>query len=112
VPIVCWGYISTYTGSKGYLTALSRSLAAELADKIDVLAVAPSTTITNMTKNVKTDIFTATAEECVRGSLKELGRGDFTYGAWRHSLKFNLFDVKYERRAANKEFRELALANS
>jgi short-subunit dehydrogenase len=29
-PIVCCGYMTTYAASKGYLTAFSRSLAAEL----------------------------------------------------------------------------------
>jgi short-subunit dehydrogenase len=85
-PIVCLRNVAIYTGTKGYLTAFSRSLAEELKNKIDVLVVAPGYVVTPMTTGINNDFFTVKTEDCVKGALKELGRGEFTYGAWRHTL--------------------------
>jgi len=63
-----------------------------------VLTVAPSYVTTRMIDNLKPDIFAATSKDCVKGALKELGRGEFTYGSWRHNLKFNLFDAECYRK--------------
>jgi len=51
--ISCPGYAAIYSATKGYMTALSKALSAELNDKIDVLTVSPATVSTKMTQKPK-----------------------------------------------------------
>lgn len=74
---------------------MTYGLSAEIGDKVDVLLVIPDATSTKLMGYPKVGGFMASCYECAIGSLRELGRGNETYGAWRHALKASLYDFWY-----------------
>lgn len=78
-------FISLYTGTKAFNDALSRSLAEEYNDRIDVLSAVPMEVQSGGLKREKS-FRVATSKECSLGCLKDLGYSRRTYGHISHAF--------------------------
>lgn len=76
-----------YASSKAFLLYFNQALIDEIGTKkVDFLVVAPGAVITRMTNFMEKCYHSCLPEECVRSSLKNLGRTTFTYGHWKQNL--------------------------
>ena len=79
-------YLSLYSATKAFNDFLSRSLAHEYSNDIDVLSVTPfhpssSTYFTVLGKLIK-----ITPEDCAKAALRNLGYEQRTFGHWKHQI--------------------------
>ena len=72
--------------TKAYIEMLSKSIAAEYPEKLDVLVVLVGPTITNNTRAVVS--FHTPPKAVASHTLSQLGKETVTYGALKHGLKF------------------------
>lgn len=108
-------HATVYSCTKAYLRFFSYGLREEVGDKIDVLSVEPGRVSTDMTYNPKPNEWIASVDECVKGAMKELGRGPETYGATKHAFKmwmYNLNPSMESRTRFHKDFIDYDLASS
>lgn len=89
--IVPLAYYSTYSGTKALVDLFTRSIADEFPD-IDIMSLKPFDVSTKMIYYREPDVMTITMEECVRGTLNDLGHQDGTYGHWKHKLQGALYE--------------------
>ena len=90
--IVPLAYYSTYSGTKALVDEFTRSIADEYPE-IDIMSLKPFDVSTKMIYDRKPDLMTITVEECVRGTLNDLGYQDDTYGHWKHKLQGTLYEI-------------------
>jgi len=80
-----------YASTKAFLAYFNEALMEEFGtDNIDYLLVCPGAVITRMTNFMEKCYHSCTPDECVRSSLKNLGRTRFTYGHWKHEIWMGL----------------------
>lgn len=96
-----------YSCTKVYLRYFSAGLREEVGDKIDILSVEPGVVSTDFEMNPDPNYFTATVDECVQGSMKELGRGIETHGARKHALGAWYYNMNPDLEVRSKKFSEL-----
>jgi 17beta-estradiol 17-dehydrogenase / very-long-chain 3-oxoacyl-CoA reductase len=76
-----------YASTKAFLMHFNQGLIEEIGTKkVDFLVVCPGAVITRMTNFVEKFYNSCTPDECVKSSLKNLGRTTFTYGHWKHEI--------------------------
>jgi 17beta-estradiol 17-dehydrogenase / very-long-chain 3-oxoacyl-CoA reductase len=81
-------YMGLYSATKIFDDYLSRALALEYQDKLDVISLRPSFVKTAMSAAVsKEGFFHIQTHDFVKSSLKKLGRTSRTIGHWKHKLK-------------------------
>jgi len=80
---------SLYAGTKAFNHQFSESLAEEYWDQIDILSVLPHYVRTPMTSTLGTGDrwFAINPEECVKASMRSLGKSTSTIGHWKHALR-------------------------
>ena len=78
-------FISLYSGTKGFNDALSRALAEEYSEKIDVLSALPME-VQSGTYKKERSFRIATSKECALGCLKDLGYSKRSYGYIKHAF--------------------------
>lgn len=78
-------YFSAYAGSKSMVDLFTGSLADEFPN-LDIISLKPFDVSTRMNDFRDTDIMTISAEKCVKGTLRDLGHQDGTYGHWLHKI--------------------------
>lgn len=88
--IIPLAYYTTYSGTKALVDLFTRSLADEYPN-MDIMSLKPFDVSTKMMYYKAPDIMTITIEECVRGTLNDLGHQDDSYGHWKHKLQGELY---------------------
>jgi short-subunit dehydrogenase len=81
---------AVYTATKGFVHFYTMALSAELKDDIDIQCMAPGFTRTNLlneTSSKANALVSISAEDCAKGSLRDLGYEFLTSGDWRHDFQ-------------------------
>jgi 17beta-estradiol 17-dehydrogenase / very-long-chain 3-oxoacyl-CoA reductase len=79
--------LSVYAGTKAFNNHFSRCLAQDYKGRIDILSCLPGIVSTAGT-GYTTDPMSCTAEQCVKWTLKALGKTESTAGHWSHTLQY------------------------
>lgn len=80
--------LSVYASTKAFNDTLSRSIALEHPDKMDVISFKPSLVKTKMIGFFKESFYVITPEDCVQAFMKGMGKETEMYGHWKHELQF------------------------
>ncbi|OWK07167.1 HSD17B3 [Cervus elaphus hippelaphus] len=104
VALFPWPLYSTYSASKAFMCTFSKALQAEYKEKgIIIQVLTPYAISTPMTKYLKTNMITKTADEFVKESLNYVTIGDETCGCLTHEIlvidNFSFLEAREDRHA-------------
>ncbi|XP_072452994.1 17-beta-hydroxysteroid dehydrogenase type 3 isoform X2 [Notamacropus eugenii] len=89
-----WPLCSVYSSAKAFVYTFSRALQVEYKEKgIIIQVVTPYSISTPMTKYLKPNIITKTADGFVKESLNFVAAGDETYGCLAHEILAHLLHL-------------------
>ena len=93
-------YLSVYVGTKGFISAFTRALNAEMraeGKNIEVIGIQVGNVLSG-SNNVETNFFTPTSRRMARSALARVGCGRMVVAAyWPHWLQLIVFDIFHEK---------------
>jgi short-subunit dehydrogenase len=84
-------YFSVYNACKIYVDRLTRASALEYPE-VDFMSLKPSEVKTRMT-SFKEDIFTISADKCVKALLNDIGYQTISHGHTLHAIQSALYQT-------------------
>lgn len=82
-----------YSSTKAFDDFFSRCLNTEYRGKIDVMSFRPGSVTSQLTFRRNPGLITLSAEDCVEGCLKSLGKRSFTAGHFKHEWQRIFIDL-------------------